>query len=79
MFVFLTNDKSVIKIVQYGIIFLVLMFMFLLNKLKNIFLILINLKLIQGLKSSVRWVRLYTKIYLSYICQILETSTILYV
>ena len=39
----------------------------------------INLKLIQGLKNSIRCVRLYAKIYLTYISQILKTSTISYV
>ena len=39
----------------------------------------INLKLIQGLKNSVRCVQLYAKIYLTYICQILKTNAISYV
>ena len=51
---------------------------FSLNK-KYIFLILINLKLIQGLKNSVCCVRFCAKIFLTYIRQILKTSTILYV
>ena len=43
------------------------------------FLILINLKLIQGLKNSVHCMQSYAKIYLTYIRQILKTSTISYV
>ena len=78
MFIFLINDKPVIKIVQYGIIFLTLVFLFLLNKIK-IFVILINLKLIQGLNNSVHCIQSYTKIYLMYIHQILKTSMISYV
>ena len=74
MFIFLTNDKPVIRIVQYGIIFLLL-----LNKQKNIFLIFINLKLIQALKNSVHRVQSYIKIYLTYIRQILKTSTISFI
>ena len=46
---------------------------------KNIFLILINLELIQGLKNITRCVRSYAKIYLTYIRQIVKTSTISYV
>ena len=38
-----------------------------------------NLKLIQGLKSSVQCVRWYAKVYLTYRCQILKTSTISYI
>ena len=40
---------------------------------------LINLKLIQGLKNSAHCVRLSSKIYLTYIRQILKTTMILYV
>ena len=82
MFIFLTNDKPVIKSMRYGIILLVLIFLisyvliflWLLNKFKIIFLILINLKLIQLLKNSIHCKRSYAKIYLIYICPILKTS-----
>ena len=43
------------------------------------FLILINLKLIQWLNNSVRCVRSYAKTYLTYMRQILKTSTISYI
>ena len=150
MFIFLTNDRPVIKIMQYGIIFLVLTFwksievfsiflsclwcqsvrkkksaearpihgeqIFLYNFIilrknnrcswrlnkssktfkinenlwvflncnkKNILLILILLllksKLIQWLKNSAHCVKSYAKTYLTYICQILKTSTISYI
>ena len=46
MFTFLTNDKPVIKIIRYGIIFIVLV------TVKKIFLILSNSKLIQELKIA---------------------------
>ena len=55
--IFIIFDKLVIKIVQYGIIFLVLVFI-----KKYIFLILINLKLIQGLKNSVCCIWYYVKV-----------------
>ena len=73
MFIFPANEKLVIKIVRYGIIFLiliyflVLIFLLLLNKLKiYIFIMLINLKLIQGFRNSIRCVRSHTKICLAY-------------
>ena len=56
MFIFLTNDKPVTKIVRYGIIFLVLV-----QNIPHID----YLKLIQGLKNSARCVRSYTNIYLT--------------
>ena len=70
MFIFLTNDKPVIKIVRYGIILLVFMFLCFCYYDKNkkyLFLILINLKLIQNLKYCVRYAGSYAKIYLTYI------------
>ena len=72
MFIFLTNDKPVIKIVRYRIIFLVLV-------LVKKYIPHINLRLIQWLKNRVRCVRSYAKTYLTYICQILKTSTIPYI
>ena len=63
--------NQLIKIVQYGIIFLVLV--------KKYIPHIDYLKLIQGLKNRVRCVRLYAKVYLTYMRQILKTSTILYI
>ena len=72
MFIFPTNDKPVIKIARYGIIFPVLV--------KKKYIPHIDyLKLIQGLKNSVRCVRSYAEVYLPYIRQILKTSTISFI
>ena len=69
---FLTNDTPV-RVIWIYIYIYIYIYMHL-----YIFIILNDLKLIQRLKNSVRCVRSYVKIYLTYIHQILKTSTILY-